>query len=585
MIDNETAVGFSVFENKGVYALLLGSGISRAAQIPTGWEIIEQLTRQVAALQGVEREFDWQAWYKKKFKKDPNYSDLINALAQKPDERRAILHNLIEPTAADIEENRKIPTLAHKAIAKLVRDGFIRVIVTINFDRLLENALREEGVEPTVIKSKDDLSGAVPLTHASCYILKLHGDYLDTRIRNTETELNQYPAAINSILGRIFDEHGLIVCGWSGEWDQALRDALVRSPNRRYQIYWTTRKAPPQISLDLIRAKSARVIKINNADEFFESLYEQVETLKTLAPPNPLNNDLLVGLAKKYLSKPEYRIQLADLISEEAKRLRSDLSDPALGVQGTWSPAEFRLRVAKIEIIATRLLRLFLLLGRWGGEYEFGLAEDIIKELGRRKVLGGLNVWIWLQTYVAVLLFYSFGLGLLRAKRLADLFRWSNIPLERESRPEPETSAGQLFLWNWEGGRNDLWQNIDELQNRKNALSDHLHNIFSAYIGDFGLSLDSYTRLFEQFEMLIGLALLTRESDTQLISVLANSHQFMRVPVGRAAWHYDVRDGILAEMKQKAFSEGLLSAGFANGHPDFLKRIIENLERVLARES
>jgi hypothetical protein len=38
-------------------------------------------------------------------------------------------------------------------------------------------------------------------------------------------------------------------------------------------------------------------------------------------------------------------------------------------------------------------------------------------------------------------------------------------------------------------------------------------------------------------------------------------------------------------MKQKAFSEGLLSAGFANGHPDFLKRIIENLERVLARES
>jgi hypothetical protein len=39
MIDPSTALAFSLFENKGVYALLLGSGLSRAAQIPTGWEI------------------------------------------------------------------------------------------------------------------------------------------------------------------------------------------------------------------------------------------------------------------------------------------------------------------------------------------------------------------------------------------------------------------------------------------------------------------------------------------------------------------------------------------------------------------
>jgi hypothetical protein len=39
MIDPPTALAFSLFENKGVHALLLGSGLSSAAQIPTGWEI------------------------------------------------------------------------------------------------------------------------------------------------------------------------------------------------------------------------------------------------------------------------------------------------------------------------------------------------------------------------------------------------------------------------------------------------------------------------------------------------------------------------------------------------------------------
>lgn len=36
-----------------------------------------------------------------------------------------------------------MPTVAHKAIANLVKHGFIKVIVTTNFDRLLERALEE----------------------------------------------------------------------------------------------------------------------------------------------------------------------------------------------------------------------------------------------------------------------------------------------------------------------------------------------------------------------------------------------------------------------------------------------------------
>ena len=184
--DPVTQLAFSVQENKGVFAVLLGSGLSRSAEIPTGWEITLDLVRRVATAQGVEAQPDWAKWYREKTGEEPNYSVLLEDIASSPDERRAILHRYIEPDEQDRDEGRKIPTRAHHAIAQLVRSGHVRVIVTTNFDRLMENALREQGVEPTVVSSADALAGAEPLTHSRCYLLKLHGDYKDARILNTD---------------------------------------------------------------------------------------------------------------------------------------------------------------------------------------------------------------------------------------------------------------------------------------------------------------------------------------------------------------------------------------------------------------
>ena len=39
MIDPVHALAFSIQSNRGVYALLLGSGVSRASGIPTGWDV------------------------------------------------------------------------------------------------------------------------------------------------------------------------------------------------------------------------------------------------------------------------------------------------------------------------------------------------------------------------------------------------------------------------------------------------------------------------------------------------------------------------------------------------------------------
>jgi hypothetical protein len=239
---------------------------------------------------------------------------VLDALTASPDERRSILHSYIEPTADDIREGRKIPTKAHHAIAWLVREGFIRMIITTNFDRLLENALREAGVEPTIIRSDDDLRGAIPLIHSRCFVLKLHGDYLDTRIKNTDEELGAYSAPLDSLLDRIFDEHGLIVCGWSGDWDHALRSAITRSPNRRFPTFWASRGAVSAGADDLVRQRAAKIIPIADADSFFTGVQQKVAAQADAQRSNPRSTELLVASTKRYLGRSELRIQTTSLL-------------------------------------------------------------------------------------------------------------------------------------------------------------------------------------------------------------------------------------------------------------------------------
>jgi hypothetical protein len=410
--DPQTQLAFSIYENKGIFAVLLGSGLSRAAEIPTGWEITLDIVRRVALAQGVGEQPDWAEWHRNQTGEEPSYSALLEELASSPEERRSILHSYIEPTEEDRQEGRKVPTTAHHAIAALVRGGYIRVILTTNFDRLLENALREAGVEPTVVASVDALTGAEPITHTACYILKLHGDYKDARILNTDTGLSGYPAAYDGLLDRILDEHGLIVCGWSGEWDHALRAAFLRAPNRRYSVFWATRGRLGDRAQELIDHRRAHVVSIADADRFFSMLHQRVETLEQSQRQNPLSIDLLVASAKRFSAKREYRIQLADLVTQETERVLEQLDAPSFSAQGPWDQQVFRSRVRKYESITEPLASAVGVLGRWGDDNELPIMLDIIRSLyaHAEKVGSGLQLYLNLRSYPAVLVFTAYGL-------------------------------------------------------------------------------------------------------------------------------------------------------------------------------
>lgn len=584
--DPITQLAFSVYENKGIFAVLLGSGLSRSAEIPTGWEITLDLVRRVAIAQGVEEQSDWAKWYRDKTGQEPNYSALLEEIASSPDERRAILHRYIEPDERDREEGRKVPTKAHLAIAQLVRAGYIRVIVTTNFDRLMENALREQGVEPTVVSSADALAGAEPLTHSRCYLLKLHGDYKDARILNTDQELSAYPECYDRLLDRILDEHGLIICGWSGEWDHALRAAFLRAPNRRYSVYWAARGSLGNGAIELAAHRSAKPIPITGADEFFQSLQQRVETLEQSQRQNPLSLELLVNSAKRYLAKPEHRIQLDELFSQEAERLLTQLDDSQFSPHGQWDQDEFRSRVQRYEALTEPLARMAGVLGRWGDGGELPLILDILKGIHRHaeKIGGGLTVWLNLRSYPAVLIFTAYGAGLTRSHRWQTLHALLTAPWPREYH-EPRQVVSTLFLWSWKGEQQDVWKQLEGFDRRKTALSDHLLDVMSAWKSSFAGVSSEFELVFERFETLAALAFLEENSEASLEEALAGASHglFARMPVGRAGWHESSAKALIHELQSESTIVDLLNAGFAKNSRRYLELFVESFKRYISK--
>jgi hypothetical protein len=401
--------------------------------------------------------------------------------------------------------------------------------------------------------------------------VKLHGDYKDARILNTDAELTAYHAKYDALLDRIFDEHGLIVCGWSGEWDHALRAAFLRAPNRRYPVYWATRGRLAAGAQELADHRRARIISITDADSFFKGLHERVETLAQTHRRNPLSTELLVESAKRYLAKPEHRIQLDELFAQETDRLLARLDATEFAPQGPLEVAEVRARIQKYESVTEPLARMAGVLGRWGDDTEFQIVLDIIRSLDRNaeKVRGGLTVYLNIRSYPAVLIFTAYGLGLTRAERWTILHRLFSAVLTLEYK-EPMRIIDGLFLWSWKGGTDDVWRHIEGLERHHTPLSDHLLALFSGWSTSFAGLTPDFELMFERFEVFGSLAHLESSEKAAIQAALTTGPHWTMIPIGRAGWHSANAEKLFSELLAEPTKAAVLEAGFAKGDGEFL---------------
>lgn len=447
--DPLTKLAFTIQANKGVYALLLGSGISLSSGIKTGWGITcDLIARYAVGCDEKEPDFEddqgrdqyWAAWYVDKYKKQPDYSDLLEKLGNTEAERQSIIKAYIEPSSEDIAQGKKAPTKAHHAIAKLVKDGFIKVIITTNFDRLLEQALHQVGITPTVINSTDDLLGQDPLDHSHCYLMKVHGDYKDHRIKNTIGELSEYPDEYKELLKRIFNDYGLIVCGWSAAWDIALKNTIRSASNRRYSLFWASYGELGEDASQIVEERKGNVIptnknKIGGADGFFTKLQEKVEQIEKLSLRRPRTEALILSTLKDYLSEPEKnRIRIDDLFKEV---LTTQLLEFKKFHKHEWITRDWEDKFSICEARTKILAKMVCIVGVYGtqraDEVDFvcSIIQAICDKLRNTNSNGPYQNDHTNLAYPAYLLFAIYGITLTESKRWKELHQLLLYPLKR----------------------------------------------------------------------------------------------------------------------------------------------------------
>ena len=329
----------SVHAQPGVYALLLGSGVSQASGIPTGWGVIQDLIRKVATLEhGADRDAvagatqDPEAWWLEHHGEKLGYSTLLATLATTPAARQGLLAPYFEPPSTDDTDIDKQPTRAHRAIAQLAKRGYIKVIITTNFDRLLEVALSEVGIGAQVAARPEAVAGLQPLAHAPATIIKIHGDYRDIESLNTSEELSEYAEPWKSVLGQIFEQYGLVISGWSAEWDVALVRELEAASSRRYPIFWDSHSGTGPAAQKFANILQASIVPCSSADGMFAGLLANIEALTDMQQES-LSVDLKIAKLKRCLPAPSRRIELYDLINSEIKSIRTHTETVATRTQ------------------------------------------------------------------------------------------------------------------------------------------------------------------------------------------------------------------------------------------------------------
>lgn len=536
MLDPILSLTFGLTSQPGTYALLLGSGVSRAASIPTGWEVTLDLVRRTASISGEDAGADPAAWYQARSGKQPDYAELLSALAPSSAAQQQLLRRYFEPDDGEREEGRKRSTPAHQAIAKLVQAGLVKVIVTTNFDRLIENSLKEIGIEPLVIDSPDKADGAPPLVHSPCTVVKVHGDYLDQRIKNSPEDLSRYDRRMRRLLDRIFDDYGLIVCGWSAAYDVALRSVFERARSRRYPLYWSAMTEPSHEAAALIGLHRAHVIRGKTADDFFGEIEEKTRALAEFNRPHPLSLQAAISQLKTYLSEDRFQIRMRDLFANETRRTVDSLEKlfVEIAVQApsaeNFGPALKRIEAACETLVALTANKFYY--GAIRHAQGFANSVDMLWDFAMRAG-AGYKAWLDLRKYPCLLLTYGAGIGALAESKYEMIARLGAVQVIDKSRAEPIRDL-PLEIYNQSAFDGDTAKRL--LAHYRQSRVPHSDCLAAALRPCFGSLVPSDERVantFDRFELLWALMRLSASVTDQQLPNLAGGEISFWLPFGR----------------------------------------------------
>lgn len=256
------------------FTFFLGAGASKQSGILTAGEMIRHFKEQIILQRGPEdlkteeEKAKWlseQDWYQAE---GSEYCKCFESFEPKESGRQRYIERIIEEHA---------PSFGYVVLANLMAQGLINTIITTNFDDLVYSACTTfTGIRP-IVYAYGVMASEMRFTAQRPKILKLHGDYLYSALKNTGKELAAQDPNMLSQLRQVLSEYGLIVVGYGGG-DKSVMQALSEISDKQ-DLYWCVRRGekPNENVEQLLREKGGYIVEINGFDEMMNEVRRVVE--------------------------------------------------------------------------------------------------------------------------------------------------------------------------------------------------------------------------------------------------------------------------------------------------------------------
>jgi tetratricopeptide (TPR) repeat protein len=305
------------------FSFFLGAGASKQSGIPIASEMIRQFKEQIilqscpAELKTDAEKNDWLAaedWCRAD---GSDYCKYFEKFEPKEFGRQRHIEDMIKD---------REPSFGYVVLANLMASGHVNTIVTTNFDDLVYSACTTfTGIRP-IVYAYGVLAAEMRFTAQRTKILKLHGDYLYSKLKNTNSELAEQDPNMARQLRQVLNEYGLIVVGYGGG-DASVMKVLSDFPEEN-DLYWCIRRGdkPNEAVEKLLREKRGFLVEIEGFDEMMNEIRPIVEfdVKKMIGSIEERRNKIIEQLEK---FDPQYSTDILGEIVNAAKEPATNINE------------------------------------------------------------------------------------------------------------------------------------------------------------------------------------------------------------------------------------------------------------------
>jgi tetratricopeptide (TPR) repeat protein len=279
----------SAEERRPQLAFFLGAGASFESGIMLAGQMMKIFKEEIfdthcRELTTEKEKTDWlkkQDWYK-------SGREEYGCLFEKAFETKTERQRFIEDMIAD-----KSPSFGYVILADLLLRNYVNTVLTTNFDDLVYISSTDFTGNRPIVYAYGILASEMKMLSPHSKVLKLHGDYLYSKIVNTGDEmLKQSQAlkepykniteAISSLnmerqVRTVFDNFGVVVIGYSGG-DKTVME-LLDNVSKDNGFYWCYVKGyePDEEVCNLVKSKNGKFIEIEGFDALMKGISEVTE--------------------------------------------------------------------------------------------------------------------------------------------------------------------------------------------------------------------------------------------------------------------------------------------------------------------